>query len=565
MHRLPPKGATVALDFETVSLETPQMVIPSYAWRDENGLQSEAFYIEGHDPKQFLEEFLATVGTIVFHNFKFDAKVFDYHGVDAMRLMDKVVDTLIMAKIQAPDRMDSSMEGLAHLVNRTKMSYEASQLAGGEEFLKYARNDAEITLLLYEYFRDYFKTNGLLTAHYLESEIVFLTYIMERNGILVDTKRALELQSEVDASLDELHRQLSFAIGTPINFNSSKQLINLLHNTLGLPTLKEFRTPKGSPQTNRPAIEALISLDTTITEVRDFLTQLLAYKKLFKLRTSFLSEKFFSMISSKGRIHPTFNSMGTETGRYSSSNPNQQQISRNSDDGSVSSRLRSIYCAPEGHDLICVDFSQIELRVLAHFSQEPAMLAAFAAGEDLHQVTADMLNITRSHAKNINFGLAYGLGATGLARNAKIPVSKASVYLRDYYEQFRRIKPWKEAVVAYAYKNGGIRTISGRFRNLKKFIRFEDGSFERRAVNTLIQGSSADILKFCMARIFRHFKNDKLKMIMQVHDELVFESPNEHTAENCAVIQDFMENTFKLTVPLEAVPNASHTWLEAKG
>lgn len=564
-YRLPPRGSAVALDFETISLENRTMVIASWAWRDADGLQADAVHADDVNPLEFLRQFFENAGTVIFQNFKFDAKVIDLVGYDVMQLMDKVCDTLIMSKIHSPDKNDHSLENLAKLVGRQKMDYLASAAAGKEVLLRYAKNDAEITYLLYEFFREHFKRSGLLPVHYLESEIVFLTYIMERNGILVDLDRAHELQAIVDTDIDILLRDMSIQVGNAINFNSSKQLIQLLHGTLQLPRIKEFTTPKGAPQTNKPALSALAALDTTSDEIRDFIERLLKYKKMSKLRTSFLSDKFFGMISARGRIHPTFNSMGTETGRYSSSSPNQQQISRNNDDGSVSSALRSIYIAPEDCDLICVDFSQIELRMLAHFSQEPIMMGAFSRGEDLHQVTADALNISRSHAKNINFGLAYGLGALGLSRNARIPMRQAQAYLQNYYNTFRRIKPWKETVVQHAYGIGGMRTLSGRYRSLKKFARFDDGSFDRRAVNTLVQGSSADLLKYCMVKIFRHFRNIKARMIMQVHDELVFESPKQYTAENMPIIQDFMENTFKLSVPLEAIPAASRTWLEAKG
>ncbi len=566
--RLPPENSVFSLDFETPSLEDHTLEIASWAWRDTNGLHSDAYSLIGTSPEfkvAFLAELVRRAKTIAFHNFKFDGKVFDKAGYDAINLFDKVCDTLIMAKLHMIDRNDSSLGALAPIVGREKLDYTGSREAGMEQFLKYAAMDAEITFLLYEWFREYFKKYGLLVAHYLESETLFLTYIMERNGIRIDLERAKELQKQIDAQIDELHKALSLAVGTPINFNSSKQLSNLFYNTLKMQPMKEFFTAKGAPSTKAAAIEALIALDSTPENTAEFMRRLLEYKKLSKLRSSFLSDKFFSMISPRGRIHPTFNSMGTETGRYSSSSPNQQNIPRNSEDGKVGSAIRSLYVASPGKILISVDFSQIELRLLAHFTRDPVMVAAFRAGEDLHQVTADLIGITRSHAKNINFGLAYGLGATGLARNARIAIARAASYLRNYYDQFRTIKPWKEKVVAYAYRNNGIRTISGRFRNLAKYKKFEDGGFERRAVNTFIQGSAADLLKFCTARIFRRFLNKDLQILMTVHDELLFECDEGRENEFIPVIKDYMENTFKLFVPVEAEPSASYTWLEAKG
>ena len=566
---LPPQDSVFSLDFETPSLEDHTLEVASWAWRDSAGvLQAHAYSFAG-TPIEARAAFLAAIAgrakTIAFHNLKFDAKVFDANGYDFINLFDKVCDTLIMAKLHMIDRNDSSMGALAPLVGREKLDYQGSRDAGMTEFLRYAAMDAEITLLLYEFFRDYFKKYGLLVAHYLESETIFLTYIMERNGIFIDLHRAKDLQASVDAQIDVLHKSLSMAVGTPINFNSSKQLGNLFYNTLNMPKMKEFFTDKGAPSTKAAAIEALISLDSTPDNTAEFMRQLLEYKKIAKLRSSFLSDKFFDMVTPRGTIHPTFNSMGTETGRYSSSKPNQQNIPRNSDDGRVGSSIRSIYVARPGKTLISVDFSQIELRLLAHFTRDPVMIQAFRSGEDLHQVTADLIGITRSHAKNINFGLAYGLGATGLARNARIPVSRAAQYLRDYHDQFRHIKPWKETIVAYAYKHGGVRTISGRFRNLKKFIKFEDGGFERRAVNTVIQGSAADLLKYCTARIFRRFMNKDLQILMTVHDELLFECDDGRENEFIPVIKDYMENSFHLIVPIEAEPAASKTWLEAKG
>jgi DNA polymerase-1 len=569
IDRLPPQDSVFSLDFETPSLEDYTLEVASWSYRPTEGaLVSDAVDLRGFTPEQkleFLTELLRRAKTVAFHNFKFDAKVIDNAGYDVIQLFDKVCDTVIMAYLHTIDRNEASLATLAPLVNREKMDYAGSRDAGTEEFLRYAAMDAEITFLLYEFFRDYFRKYGLLVAHYLESETIFLTYIMERNGIQIDLNRARELQASVDKQVDEIHKALSMAVGTPINFNSSKQLANLFYTTLGMTPMKEFYTGKGAPSTKAAAIEALIALDSTPENTAEFMKQLLEYKKLSKLRSSFLSDKFFSMISPRGRIHPTFNSMGTETGRYSSSRPNQQNIPRNSEDGRAGSAIRSLYVASPGKTLISVDFSQIELRLLAHFTRDPVMVQAFRNGEDLHQVTADLIGITRSHAKNINFGLAYGLGAQGLARNARIPIARAAMYLRNYYDQFRTIKPWKEQIVSYAYKNGGIRTISGRYRNLKKFIRFEDGSFERRAINTLIQGSAADLLKYCTARIFRRFLNKDLKILMTVHDELLFECDDGREGEFMPVIQDYMENTFKLIVPIEAVPAASKTWLEAKG
>lgn len=562
-YKFPPTGTIISMDFETAGLDDYKPLIVSYAWYSPETRGYVSLAVDLRKDPGFISKvhwMLDVCQLAVFHYYKFDFRVLEFTGYDVRKLENRVTDTSLLGKLHPHGAQDASLKNLAELVGDEKGDYKASSALDGEAFLEYAAKDAELTLRLFFFLYGYFKEKDMLEVMTLETGVGFVTYVMERNGIGFNLRSAHIAQAEITSDIDATDKEIAMLLGTPINVNSSKQLGKLLFEDFKLPVV--YRTPKGGASTDAAALKALVTIPDLPASIRTFLEATLKFKGLSKIHNTYLSEKMFGCVEGDGRIHATFNSLGAETGRFSSASPNLQNIP--SGEHKYGAVLRRLFEAPEGKVFISVDYSQIELRMLAHYTRDKKMMEAFRSGLDLHDAVARTLGIPRKFAKTINFGIAYGQGAAALADGLKISVAEATEYLTDFYATYKAIKVWKEQVIAYASMHGGVRTMAGRFRDLRRWLKFEDGGFERRAVNTVIQGSSADIMKFAMLKTFRRFKNDRVKMLLQVHDEFLFETDQEYAEEASLAVKDIMENIVPLEVPLVAEPHIAQNWLDAK-
>ena len=390
---------------------------------------------------------------------------------------------------------------------------------------------------------------------------------IELRGIQLDTDKLREIGLEVGKQLAALEAEIHALAGMPFNINSPKQLADVLFGKLSLPVVRKTKT---GPSTDADTLEELAALHPVPAKIVD-------YRVLSKLKGTYIDALPALVNPGTGRLHTSFNQAVAATGRLSSSNPNLQNIPIRSD---VGRRIREAFVAKPGHVLVSADYSQIELRILAHFSQDPAFLDAFRSGEDIHQRTAAEVfgvppaSVTPEHrriAKAINFGLAFGQSDFGLAQVLRIPRAQARTYIQSYFARYAGVKAYMDRAILEARETAEVVTLLGRRRPLPEIraTRAQDRAYaERIARNTPIQGSAADLLKLAMIRV-----DDVIEagaspardaaLLLTVHDELVFEVPQEVAEEFKHWVKGEMEAVYKLDVPLVVDVGSGTTWSEA--
>ena len=400
----------------------------------------------------------------------------------------------------------------------------------------------------------------------IEKPLIFVLFDMERAGVKVDIKALDNFSREYSAKLDELSKKIFEMCGCNFNLNSPSQLGQILFEKLGLKSGKKNKNGKYS--TSAEILEKLADESPVVQLI-------LNYRQYQKLYSTYV-EGFRPLIDNVTRlVHTTYNQTVTTTGRLSSANPNLQNIPIREDEGR---ELRKLFIPRNGNVFIDADYSQIELRLLAHFSGCKELIEAYNQGKDIHAVTASQVfgvpleNVTpkmRSEAKAVNFGIIYGISDFGLAKNLDIPVKTAREYIDNYFKTYSAVKEYMQSNVDFAKKNGYVATLTGR----KRFIREINSSNynmrqfgERAAMNMPLQGSSADIIKIAMINVVNALKSRglKAKLILQVHDELVLDCPAEEEQEASLVLKSEMENAVKLNVPLKVDVHSGKNWYEAK-
>ena len=401
----------------------------------------------------------------------------------------------------------------------------------------------------------------------IELPLVPVLADMERTGIKVDRLMLGKMSSAMEKQLAGLTDRIFEAAGVEFNINSPKQLGEVLFEKLHLPILKKTRKT-GGYSTDQAVLEEL-------AKTYELPKLLLEYRQVAKLKSTYV-DAIPALINPKtGRVHTTFNQTGTATGRLSSSDPNLQNIPIRSELGRL---IRGAFVPDEGNLLISADYSQVELRILAHLAEDEVLMNAFRAGEDIHDRTArevfseeELRNRSecRRRAKVINFGIVYGLSAFGLGQTLGIPREKAQEFIDAYFQRYRGVRTWQESTLAEVRKTGYTRTLFGRIRpipdinskdfNLRNFA-------ERTAINSPIQGTAADIAKIAMIRIRKALQEKGLsaKIILQVHDELVFEVPEAEVEKTKMVVKENMEGAARLRVPLKVDLNTAANWMDMK-
>jgi DNA polymerase-1 len=389
---------------------------------------------------------------------------------------------------------------------------------------------------------------------------------MERHGVLLDVDllkgMSQELRQLMEISMEKIYR----LAGERFNINSSKQLQVILFDKLRLP---RGRKTKEGYSTDVDVLGQL-------AKGHELPGEILAYRSLAKLKSTYIDVLPLLVHPKTGRVHTSYNQAVTATGRLSSSNPNLQNIPVRTLEGK---RIRQAFIAPQGCCVVSADYSQIELRVLAHLSEDPSLVAAFEAGEDIHSRTAsgifgvfpEMVNeAMRRQAKVINFGVLYGMSAFGLAKELDISQKLAQAYIDEYFHKYEGVKRHLDRILAHARRDGYVTTILNRRRYIPE-INADNVAVrqfaERMAVNTPIQGTAADLIKMAMIRIDRRMKEEKWagRMVMQVHDELVFEVPEEERDAVMNLVKEEMEGIIALSVPLKVDIGYGKNWDEAHG
>ncbi|MDD2374453.1 MAG: DNA polymerase I [Eubacteriales bacterium] len=400
----------------------------------------------------------------------------------------------------------------------------------------------------------------------LEMPLVFVLRSMEKTGFLLDQKLLDRLSHEMNDQLNGLQENIFQLCDAEFNLNSPRQLSSILYEKLGLPAGK--KRSGGQYSTDADELERL-------REAHPAVSLIIEHRQISKLKSTFIEGLKRSISPSDHRVHTTFSQVQTATGRLSSSDPNLQNIPIRTD---VGARIREVFISQPDWVLLDADYSQIELRLLAHLSEDEEMLAAFNSNQDIHLNTACSIFglppelITpdqRAAAKTVNFSIVYGISDYGLSRDLRIPVKRAHEYISGYNEKYPAVRQYLDSLIDFAKKNGYVETLFGRRRyvtELKSSNRNIRMFGERAAMNAPVQGTAADMIKLAMVRVYDEFANNGMKsrLILQVHDELIVESPLEEVEQASLIIRQCMENVVELKVPLVAEVHRGNKWSECK-
>ena len=507
-------------------------------------------------------------------NLKYDKHVFANHGI---QLKGIVHDTLLQSYVlesHRPHNMDNM--AMRHLDIKT-ISYDEVTGKGVNRIgfdevaidvaTQYAAEDADITLRLHQALYPAIHSDERLDYIYREIEMPILDVLfeIERNGVLLDYKLLQKQSHELGEKLHVLEQQAYTIAGQPFNLNSPKQIQEVLFNQLKLPIIK--KTPTGVPSTDEDVLQQL-ALDYPLPKL------LLDYRSLAKLKSTYTDKLPLMMDRNTGRVHTNYAQAVAVTGRLASSDPNLQNIPVRTSEGR---RIREAFIAPPGHRIISADYSQIELRIMAHISQDEGLLKAFAAGEDIHKATAaEVFGIPleqvdqeqRRYAKVINFGLIYGMSEFGLAAQLGIERSAARAYMDRYFARYPGVESYMQQTLEKARQLGYVETVLGRRLWLPE-INNANGNrrqgAERAAINAPMQGTAADIIKLAMIAVRNWLHKEQLcsKLIMQVHDELILEVPDDEIALIKNLLPACMGNVLQLDVPLLIDVGVGDNWEQA--
>lgn len=576
------KSKGFALDLETTSKEPFKAEIVGISLSSEPGV---AFYIPiGHKSGKQLgkDKVLTKLKPVIEsdipkygHHIKYDMEVLENSGVNLNGLE---FDTMVAAYLLDPTSGKYSLKKLGATFLDRKM-IELDELIGkkaeASNFSEvpidlatdYACSDADVTFELTQLFKKTLKKEKLEKLFMeIEMPLVEVLTKMEMNGVAVDTKKLKDMSGKMKKEMSKIEKDIYAMAGEEFNINSPKQLAYILYDKLKIPVIKRTKTGASTD----------VSVLEELAPKFEIARKLIEYRTLSKIKSTY-ADVLPELINPKtGRIHTSFNQTVTATGRLSSSDPNLQNIPAR---GELGQKIRETFI-PEKKDwkILAADYSQIELRILAHLSEDKHFRKAFLEDKDIHKATAsevfgvsldEVTREMRGTAKMVNFGIIYGMSEFGLAKGLKIKKTEAAKYIKKYFEKHKGVKEFICNLIKQAKKDEFVSTLLGRKRPLPNINNpnYTFRSFaERTAINTPVQGTAADIIKVAMVNIHREFKNKKLKckMILQVHDELVFEVPEDEIPEVKKIVKHEMENAIKLNIPVRVHIGVGDNWAEAK-
>jgi len=578
-----------AFDTETTSLDYMQAKIVGLSFAIDSDKGNEAAYLPvAHDydnaPTQLSREFvLAKLKSLLENpkqkklgqNLKYDKHILLNHGID---LQGIAFDTMLESYVlnSAGSRHDMDSLALKYLGYRT-IHFEDVAGKGAKQktfnqveidkAAPYAAEDADITLRLHHnLYPRIEKEKGLqFIFNNIEMPLLSVLSRIEHNGVLINADLLQKQSKEIAKRLKELEHKVYRLAGEIFNINSPKQLQQILFNKLNLPILQ--KTPKGQPSTAETVLQEL-ALDYPLPKI------ILEYRSLSKLKSTYTDSLPQQIDPTTGRVHTSYNQAVAATGRLSSTEPNLQNIPVRTEEGR---RIRQAFIAPKGYKIVSADYSQIELRIMAHLSKDKGLLKAFADDLDIHKATAaEVFNVAvskvtpnqRRNAKAINFGLIYGMSAYGLSRQLGIDTFKAQEYMDRYFQRYPGVKTYMEQTRQRARDKGYVETLYGRRLYLPEINASNmqrRRAAERAAINAPMQGTAADIIKMAMINMDNYLQKNKIdaRMIMQVHDELVFEVLQQDLEELITQVKKQMTTCVELAVPLTVDIGVGDNWDEA--
>ncbi|MBI5248621.1 MAG: DNA polymerase I [Desulfomonile tiedjei] len=570
-----------AVDLETTSTEPVRARLVGISMCAENG---KACYIPvGHTYGAQLnkEEVLSVLRPILEdetigkygQNIKYDMIVLKKDGVDIRGI---ICDTMLASYLLDPSRRGHSLDDLAETLLEHRTIKITELIGTGKKQIlfsdvdidsasEYACEDAEVTCRVAEILCPRLESEGLADLMMrVELPLIPVLVDMESAGVRIDTPYLKNLSTQFGENLKIMEVRIHAMAGEPFNINSPKQLAEILFNRLGLTAVKKTKTGLST------SLEVLEELALQ----HELPRMILDYRSIYKLKSTYLDTLTNLVNPETGRIHTSYNQAVAATGRLSSSDPNLQNIPIRTEEGR---KIRQAFVPEDGHVYVAADYSQIELRMVAHISGDDRLKEAFSAGEDIHAITAasifgcspaQVVPEMRRRAKEINFGIIYGMGPYKLAGRIGVGLKMARQYLDDYYKTYAGVRRYMEELPERAKQEGFVTTILGRKRflpDLNNPNKIAQQAAKRMAVNTTIQGSAADIMKLAMIRVHHAIKEKAIpaRMILQVHDELVLEVREDASEEAAALLKKEMEGVYPLSVPLEVDTATGKNWDEA--
>ena len=577
------KSKYFAFDTETTSLLAHEAELIGFSF----ALQAnEGFYIPIRHKEQtelnpeevtsWLKKVLErNENKIIGQNLKYDISVLQKYDIKINKFC---ADTMLMSYAINSTATRHNLDSLAeHYLNIQTIKYSDVMGKGTNKYkafnevpikeaTNYAAEDADIALQLFENFKEKLdeETNNLLQE--IEYPLVHVLIDMENKGALIDTNHLKKLSNDFGSKLINLTQKIHNTSGSVFNIDSPKQLSEILFTKLKIETKGLKKTSTGYYSTSESVLQKL-------SESNEIVKDILEYRTLAKLKNTY-TDKISDICDANSRVHTSYHQGVTSTGRLSSSDPNLQNIPIKTDEGIT---IREAFISSKGTKLLAVDYSQIELRLMAHYSKDPIMLDSFRNNEDIHKRTAseifgveisDVDNQMRRRAKTINFGLLYGMSSFGLSNQLEVSRSEADIFLNNYFERYAAVKKFMTNIVEQAKKDKFVKTLYNRKIHVPNIeasnYMMRQGS-ERAAINGPLQGSAADIIKIAMINIQNWINKSKsnIRMILQVHDELIFEVPDHFSDEDIKPIIEVMEETTKISVPLKVEYGFGSNWREA--
>ena len=535
--------------------------------------------IPARDALKLLKPLLEDPGVLkIGQNIKYDWVVLKRHGIDVA----PYDDTMLMSYVLDAGRNNHGMDELSERILGHKPIPFAEVAGSGKNFIGFARvpldrathyaaEDADVTLRLWEVLKARLISESMKTVYEsLERPLVSVVARMEMRGIAIDRSILSRLSGDFAQTMARLETEIHGLAGEAFNLGSPKQLGDILFGKMGLPGAK--KTATGAWSTGAQVLEDLAE------QGHELPARILEWRQIAKLKSTYTDALPSFVNQETGRVHTSYSLASTTTGRLSSSEPNLQNIPVRNEEGR---KIRTAFVATQGHQLVSADYSQIELRILAHIADIPQLKKAFAEGLDIHAMTAsEMFGVPvagmdpsiRRRAKAINFGIIYGISAFGLANQLGISREEAGAYIKRYFERFPGIRDYMETTKKFVRENGYVETIFGRkahYPAINSKNPSERAFMERAAINAPIQGSAADIIRRAMIRMEASLAEHRLnaRMLLQVHDELIFEVPEKEVAKTIPVIQRVMVDApspaLMLSVPLQVDARAAQNWDEA--
>ena len=572
-----------AFDTETTSIDSleAELVGVSFSFEANSGYylpiaHQEKTAISRDEALRWLKQIIeASQDKVIGQNLKYDLQVLRNHQINIKRFY---ADTMLMSYSINSTASRHNLDALAEYYLNIKTIKFEDVMGKGKNKLKnfsevpikeatnYAAEDADITLQLYRTFETKIDDKTTKMLQEIEYPMIFVLMEMEATGALIDIKHLNSLSNNFGSKLINLVQKIHKHSGVVFNIDSPKQLSEVLFDKMGIEAKGLKKTSSGYYSTSESVLQKLADENEIIKDI-------LEYRTLAKLKSTY-TDKLSEICDLGSRVHTSYHQAVTSTGRLSSSDPNLQNIPIRTKDGIV---IREAFIAPQGKKLLAIDYSQIELRLMAHYSNDEIMVKSFNNNEDIHKRTAseifgvdiqDVDDDMRRKAKTINFGLLYGMSAFGLSNQLSVTRAEADIFLESYFDRYSGVSAFMKNIVEDAKGKKYVETLHGRkihVPNIESSNYLMRQASERAAINGPLQGSAADIIKIAMIKIAEWIQgNDQeIKMILQVHDELIFEVPDSYGEENIEPIIKLMEQSTEINVPLKAEYGFGSNWREA--